>query len=183
MEAKKSTGSFVNFGFGGPASSSDSFPQLIQRTNSGTLTQIQVSNPSTDAQSGAGYELVVDNGAGSFMIQARVVGSIAPDAYAGGGGILRTSGTVPGIRFVADDAATANIKFYAGGNAAGDFVVGVDQYGLRLTPEAAAQPTCTSGIKGQLYYKPGGAGVSDTIEMCMKAAADTYGWVVVKSAP
>lgn len=182
LEAKKATGSFVNFGIGGAASVSNSFPLLIERTNSGTLTQAQISNPSTDAQSGSGFELLIDNGAGSFMVQLRGTASVAPDAYAGGAGILRTSGTVPGINLVADDVATGKIKMYAAGNGATDEIVRVHPTGLQLMTQNA-KPTCVVSLRGTMYYVRAAGGASDHMDICMKKADDTYAWVAGVTAP
>lgn len=45
------------------------------------------------------------------------------------------------------------------------------------------KPTCDATTVKRHYYTPGGAGVADAYEMCMKSAADTYAWVVIAVNP
>lgn len=48
------------------------------------------------------------------------------------------------------------------------------------------KPTCNSTNRGQLFFEEGvtgGGATADVLYMCMKAAADTYAWETVKSAP
>lgn len=51
---------------------------------------------------------------------------------------------------------------------------------LRLrTPKigsTTARPTCDSTTRGDLYHFYGGAGVKDTVDVCAKAADDSYAW-------
>lgn len=62
IQVKKSTGAFANIGIGGAASTSDSFPMLAERTNSSAGTIFAVSNPSTDANSSAAFQVSTDAG-------------------------------------------------------------------------------------------------------------------------
>lgn len=56
--------------------------------------------------------------------------------------------------------------------------------GVRLnTSGGGSRPTCASGIRGTLWYVQGGAGVADTIDICAKAAADTYAWNALAVIP
>jgi hypothetical protein len=48
---------------------------------------------------------------------------------------------------------------------------------VKLTPGAASKPTCAVGVRGTIWYAPGGAGVLDTAQICRKDAADAYAWV------
>lgn len=48
--------------------------------------------------------------------------------------------------------------------------------GTQLTT-TAAQPSCNSGNRGLWWVVRGGAGVADVLQICMKDAADAYGWV------
>ena len=50
--------------------------------------------------------------------------------------------------------------------------------GMRLNT-ATAKPTCAVGIRGTFWVVQGGAGVADTVEACLKSAADTYSWVTL----
>ena len=47
--------------------------------------------------------------------------------------------------------------------------------GLQLT--SGSKPTCDSTKRGLLWFVAGGAGVSDTLEVCRKNSSDVYGWV------
>lgn len=40
-------------------------------------------------------------------------------------------------------------------------------------------PTCAAATRGTLWVVQGGTGVTDTLEVCLKAAANTYSWVSV----
>ncbi len=183
MEAKKATGAYVNYGFGGSASTSNSFLMLLERILAGSPIEVQISNPDNSAGAAAGFEAIVNSATDSFTFFSRSTATAAPAAYAGGGGFLRTAGgNLPGIRLIADDIATANIKFFAAGNGATDEIVRIHSTGLQLTTQNA-RPTCVVGIRGTLYFKQGGASVADEIDMCMKSSSDAYAWVVVTAAP
>lgn len=43
---------------------------------------------------------------------------------------------------------------------------------------SASLPACNSAHRGTIFYQAGGGGVADVREMCMKAADDSYSWVV-----
>lgn len=178
---KKSTGSFGNVGMGGAASSSDAFPLLVQR-DSASAINIQFSNPNTAAGAGVKTQVVANAGDAVFEMSQFSTATIAPDAYSGGRGIMRSTGTSAGISLVADTAATSSVKVYAGGNGAGNLTFSVDQYGPWLNPNAVAAPTCDVTKRGHLHFTAGASLSADTIEMCMKSTTDTYSWVVVKSA-
>lgn len=44
---------------------------------------------------------------------------------------------------------------------------------------SGAKATCDATTRGQLFVEEGGAGVTDTVYMCLKAVADTYSWISV----
>lgn len=48
---------------------------------------------------------------------------------------------------------------------------------------SGTKPTCDSTTRGQLFFQEAASGASDVLYACMKAAADTYAWETVKSAP
>lgn len=48
---------------------------------------------------------------------------------------------------------------------------------IQLT--TGVKPTCDAAARGTTWYVAGGAGVADTIEICGKAAADTYSWIAL----
>lgn len=47
--------------------------------------------------------------------------------------------------------------------------------GVRLNT-SEVKPSCTSTIRGTLWFAQGGSGVADTMEVCAKDAAGAYGW-------
>lgn len=47
--------------------------------------------------------------------------------------------------------------------------------GIQLT--SGTKPTCDSTKRGLIWYTAGGAGVSDTLEVCRKNSSDVYAWV------
>lgn len=62
----------------------------------------------------------------------------------------------------------------------GDEVVGG---GARLNSLSAAKPACAVGIRGTLWYTPAAGGAADAMEVCAKAAADTYAWRSMATIP
>ena len=42
-----------------------------------------------------------------------------------------------------------------------------------------SRPTCDAAARGMTWYVAGGSGAADTIEVCGKAAANTYSWVAL----
>lgn len=51
---------------------------------------------------------------------------------------------------------------------------GMLRFGIGNT---GAAPTCSSAYRNKIWVVEGGAGVTDTVTICLKAAADTYSWV------
>jgi hypothetical protein len=141
-----------------------------------------MSNPSTDAGSGCKDQLVTDNGNGFFEVGLFANATAAPDAYAGGSGTLRSSGTVPGIALIADDSATY-IKHYVGGNGSSALALKIDNnlrttsYGGVILSTAGAKPAAGASYRGMLFVVQGAGGVADKLQVCLKSAADTYSWV------
>ncbi len=41
----------------------------------------------------------------------------------------------------------------------------------------ADRPTASKKVRGVIYYSEAGAAAADSIDICMKSAADTYSWV------
>jgi uncharacterized membrane protein len=174
-----------NVGMGGAASGSAGFPILIQRTLA-TPISIQMSNPSTDAGSGCKNQLVADNGNSFVEVGLFATATVAPDAYAGGNGTLRSSGTTPGIAIIADDSATY-VKTYVGGNGSGNLALQTKSdlttisYGGVIIATAGARPSAGASYRGMLYVLQGAGGVADKIQVCLKSAANTYSWVDIVS--
>ena len=42
-----------------------------------------------------------------------------------------------------------------------------------------ALPTAVAALRGALFLVQGAAGVADTLQVCLKSAADTYSWKVI----
>jgi len=55
--------------------------------------------------------------------------------------------------------------------------------GFRLNTEGAAEPTCDSTVRGMIWYTTGAGGVADKMQVCAKAAADTYAWRSMATIP
>lgn len=125
LEFRKSTGAFANVGMGGAASVSDQYLLLAQRDYSGPI-HFQLSNANNDAGSGSKIQVLAGAGNNYFEVGVFSGGTAAPDAYAGGYGTLRTSGSTAGINLIADDVSTAKIGFYCGGNGASSKMVQMD---------------------------------------------------------
>jgi hypothetical protein len=53
---------------------------------------------------------------------------------------------------------------------------GMVQFGIGNT---GAAPTCDTTRRGKIWLVNGGTGVTDTVTICLKAAADTYSWVTL----
>lgn len=53
---------------------------------------------------------------------------------------------------------------------------GMLQMGIGNT---AAPPTCDTTQRGKVWFRGGAGGVTDTLSVCLKAAADTYSWVTI----
>lgn len=107
LEAVSSTSGFVNFGFGGPASTADSVPMFISRSNDSTDTAMQINNDSTAANSTAQLILATDG--------ANVQGIM---------GAYTSSSTVPMYvsAFVVRTGASGHHLSLMGGQNAGDDV-------------------------------------------------------------
>lgn len=50
---------------------------------------------------------------------------------------------------------------------------------FKWVPNGASKPAAAAGVRGLVWYTPGGAGVADTFEVCRKDAADAYAWVTL----
>lgn len=68
---------------------------------------------------------------------------------------------------------------------------GVSQVGLAVLSGSVAaagglqastsgsQPTCAVGTRGTIWVVQGGTGVTDTLEACLKSAANAYAWTTI----
>jgi hypothetical protein len=50
---------------------------------------------------------------------------------------------------------------------------------LFLNTGGNARPAADAANRGQLWYSRSGAGLADTLEVCLKSAADTYSWKTI----
>lgn len=77
------------------------------------------------------------------------------------------------------DGGQAAAVMVAGSKVAGFWWQGAVQLN-RTTPAASQnQPTCTEPFRGTLWFISSNNGAADKLQICAKAAADTYGWVDV----
>lgn len=58
----------------------------------------------------------------------------------------------------------------------GDTLFVATDNGLLLVPHSSSAPSCDSSRAGTLFYSAGGTGVADQLQVCMKAADDTFSW-------
>jgi hypothetical protein len=132
---ESSPGGFGNVGMGGAASTSDAFPLLIQRTYASTVN-VQLSNSSSaTAGAGAMFQAVSDAGNNYMEIASFPGATVAPDIYAGGGGVVRfttSGGTSTDLVLVTDAASNSSIRFYAGGDAVGNKIMTLNSSGLNM---------------------------------------------------
>ena len=69
---------------------------------------------------------------------------------------------------------TSDIDIFAGGN-----IVLFPQYGTLIAVNLQIYPTtsdCNSATAGSFNYVAGDSGVPDQLQVCLKAADDTYSW-------
>lgn len=50
---------------------------------------------------------------------------------------------------------------------------------VHLNPGGAARPTADASSRGTIWYSKSAGGAADTVEICLKSAADTYSWVTI----
>lgn len=136
----KSTGggNFGNVGMGGSASVSDAYPLLMQRTLVGGPINVQLGNPDNTAGAGSKWQSVADNGANTTEISAFTAATFSPDAYAGGRGVFRCTGSETGCSIVADTASNSDVRVYAGGNASTNKMATFNSSGLTLNQSATS---------------------------------------------
>lgn len=68
-------------------------------------------------------------------------------------------------------ASAGVLKVTDGGAGAG----GIQAAGVTVL--TGSRPTADAASRGMIWYVAGGAGVADTLEVCVKSGADTYSWV------
>lgn len=136
LDFNVSAGSFGNVGIGGAASTADAYPLLINRTTVGGTSQFQLTNGDTTAGAGAKMQIFADGGNNQMEVSSFTAATVAPDAYAGGRGVVRAAGALTGLSLVADTSISSDVKIYAGGNAAGNKIATFNSSGETLNTGA-----------------------------------------------
>lgn len=98
------------------------------------------------------------------------IGGSFKGAFAGDGA-LQVGSTGTGLSEIS--AGVVGVGTGTAGSTAG---------GLALTSVrwvTGTRPTCDAAARGTSWYVAGGAGAADTIEICLKSAADTYAWTAL----
>jgi hypothetical protein len=95
-----------------------------------------------------------------------------------------TNAASGGIHNYRWDAFPGAMQFLdtTGGAALQNFFVGARleiDAGLRVNANGNTKPTCAVGIRGTFWYVAAGAGVKDDVQVCAKAADDSYSWRVI----
>ncbi len=138
-----------------------------------------------------GFQLVANSStAGTFtgnLLELRTndsrwfVGNTAPT------GFYLNYNIAGGIEIYANQTNTANITSTAiKPGATGTITMGAASLawkGVIAGAAAASQPTCDSTTRGDMFPVFAAGGASDTFQICLKAAADTYAWRTVYTAP
>jgi hypothetical protein len=118
-----------------------------------------------------------DNGSGSF--------NLSPGETVILGSICESDGTscfwhrVGGVGAMTKDFLPQSDTLSSIGSSAKRFFAGWFS-SVRTTTaqyaDATSFPTCTSSLRGQVRLVFGGTGVADSYQVCVKDAADAYGW-------
>lgn len=81
---------------------------------------------------------------------------------------------------------TAAAGFFAPVSAGGTHLGTATQYWgdaylntVHLNTAGTARPTANAANRGTLWYSKSANGAADTVEICLKSAADTYSWVTI----
>jgi hypothetical protein len=147
-----SAGSYGNVGFGGAtASSSDSYPVLIERTLANALI-MQISNPSSDSAASAKIQLSTD--AGDKLGELGIFPNEAVTAAYSAAMTVRPNGNATRLSLIGGDLATGHVAFYTAGDyaATGEALrVNADK-SIQFMQQIATPATPASG-SGKLYVK------------------------------
>lgn len=88
-------------------------------------------------------------------------------------GVQSGGGYSSSLNLSTSNASTISINLSCNADAS------VSVYGGLNIATTASRPTAAAAVRGMLWVVRGGTGVTDTLEVCMKAAADTYSWVTI----
>ncbi len=183
LQVKKSTGDYANVGMGGDASTSDLYPLLAQRDQASPIN-FQLSNPNAGAGAGAKFQLVASAGNNGLEVGLFAPATAAPDAYAGGNGTIRSTGTTAGIAYIADDSGAYH-KFYVGGNSASEKILTITEDGLTLNTEGVIDTPDRAGSSSWIELltgdATGGGSISGGINLQTGASDGESGTVSIQS--
>ncbi len=114
LDFQKSSGGFGNVGMGGGASTSDTYPLLVARTNASGGTIVGTSNPSLSSNSKACFQAVANNGAGLAELCAYTASGTVEAIT--NSMLVRASGTTGFLALGGGDAASGYVRIYTGGD-------------------------------------------------------------------
>ncbi len=126
--------------------------------NTGTSSNVYHSAESMNS-SGAYKEITYWGGEFSSNTAGAEVGDFTVKVASSGG---RPQGETPALRLRGLDK-TLQLR-------------GGVQFNNDTGGTSVPKPTCNSTHRGTLWYTPGGSGVADTVEICLKDAANAYAW-------
>lgn len=91
---------------------------------------------------------------------------------AGGADVFTTGGTT-------DSYFKTSVSPYGAKDGLVDLGYGSNRWRSLQLYGGTARPACDSTARGKIWMSPGAAGVADKLEICLKDAADAYGWVQI----
>jgi hypothetical protein len=139
-------------------------------TPNATSVLFQVAHSITTAATDAG------NGTGLFKVYGAGNVSIPTGAAIYFGGNIATGCYVYGSSTTQLELGCNNSTAFTL-TAAKGVLVGAMQIGTA----GAARPTADATSRGLLWYSKSAGGAADTLEVCLKSAADTYSWKVIQT--
>ena len=131
----------------------------------GTGGSVFVNTPSLNANFNSG--LAIDGTYGSPALTSIVtVKAVGPASAGGYCAQLNLAGTLASL-------STVGLSVNPDGSASA-------YNGLNIAT-TASRPTAAVGVRGMLWVVQGGAGVADTLQVCLKSSGDTYSWKTVST--
>lgn len=172
-----------NVGFGDGSSSSATYPVLISRTNESAGTFMQINNPTASANANASIEMATDADNRGLVGVYTTASTVPPYISAM---VIRPEGNTLHLTLMGGEQPTGDVQIYTGGDFTSTGVAAVFNADKSLTSvggvilaTAGSRPAAGSAYRGMLFVTQGGTGVTDTISVCLKSAADTYSWVSI----
>lgn len=181
LEVRKSTGNFANIGMGAAASTSDQYPLLISRVQTSVGVIAQVANATASANANAMFQVSTDSDNRGHMAVYTTASTVDPYISSL---VVRAQGDTLHLTLHGGESASGDVRVYTGGGFDATYKAAVfnadktmTSYGGVIVSTAGARPTAGVAYRGMLYVLQGAAGVTDKIQVCLKAVADTYSWV------